>query len=219
VNPNYPKVLSAVETLDRILAGASVSRYGDGELRLAAESGRAVSQDPDKDLRTELRKILIGPTHSLVCIPRQGVGPKADRWIKFTSDNFVKYLKQPEYGSAFITRPDSEPEIDTLQYWYKCREIWRNRDVVLVMGTDRGSLDENMLRDARNLRIVWGPRRDAFADIRRIEDEIGSHSAHKGPVIMCLGAAATCLAERLAKKGVWALDLGHMGKFMPKHFR
>jgi hypothetical protein len=33
-------------------------------------------------------------------------------------------------------------------------------------------------------------------------------------VIICLGPTATVLAERLAKKGVHALDLGHIGMFM-----
>lgn len=218
MNPKYPVVLSGFQTLERILGGASVSRFGDGELRIAARSGRSVSQVPEKALSHEMVQLLKGPTKSLVCIPRQGVGPKADRWINFTHDQYVRHMKQPVYGSAFITRPDSEPEIDTEEYWLSVRSIWKGRDAVIVMGTDRGSLDERMLADARDLRIVWGPRRDAYADMSRLEEEIGK-PPKTTPIIMCLGAAATCLAERLAQKGCWALDLGHIGKFMPKQYR
>jgi hypothetical protein len=214
----YPRVMTGVETLQAALSGRSIARFGDGEMRLTTDKGSAISQVRDLNLKAELIALLNGPTKSLVCIPRQECGPKADRWQNYARDPFVKLMKQKVYGSAFITRPDNEPEISTPQYWDDVRSLWRNRDVTLVVGTDYGSLNENFMRDARNLKVVFGPRRDAYMDLPRIEDEIGRPPVD-APVIMCLGAAATVLAERLAKKGCWALDLGHVGKFMPKEFR
>lgn len=214
----YPKVLSGVETIKQALAGRSLARYGDGELRLTTDRGSAISQPANLDLRNELVNILRGPTKSLVCIPRQGIGPKADRWADYTRDKYAKLMKQEVYGSAFITRPDSEPEINTEEYWADVRALWKGRKVVLVMGTDKGSLDERFMYDALDVRPVWGPRVNAYTEINRIEEEIGKPPPTE-PVILCLGATATVLAERLAKKGCWALDLGHIGKFMPKHLR
>lgn len=213
----YPKVLSARATLDRALSGTSIARFGDGELRIAM-GRQAISQVANANLQGELKHLLRGPTHCLVCIPRQGVGPKADRWINYSAAKYVNMMEQEEYGSAFITRPDSEPIENEAEYWGLVRDLWRNRDVVLVVGTDYGSLDEKMLRDARNLRVVFGPRRDAYAEIAELEEKIGT-PPKDAPVIMCLGATASVLAERLARKGCWALDLGHIGKFMPKHYR
>lgn len=214
----YPRVLTAQDTLRRALDGASIARFGDGELRLAADNGTAVTQPQNIDLRRELQALLHGPTKSLVCIPKQGVGPKADRWANYGRDKFVRLMKQEYYGSAFVSRPDSEPVSDDDHYWGLMRQLWKNRDVVLVVGTDYGSLNEKMLRDARNLRMVYGLPKNAYCEINRLEDEIGKPPA-SAPVILCLGATATVLAERLAKKGVWALDLGHVGKFMPQQYR
>jgi len=36
------------------------------------------------------------------------------------------------------------------------------------------------------------------------------------PILLCLGPTATVLAWRLAKRGKWALDLGHIGMFMKR---
>jgi hypothetical protein len=52
---------------------------------------------------------------------------------------------------------------------------------------------------------------NSYQCIDRIEDEVGKPS---GPVLICLGPTATVLAWRLARKGVHAIDLGHVGMFM-----
>jgi hypothetical protein len=51
----------------------------------------------------------------------------------------------------------------------------------------------------------------AYGEIDRIEEEIGKPS---GPVFLVIGATATALAARLARKGLWAMDMGHLGHFM-----
>lgn len=214
---NRPTILSEDSTLNLALKGHSLSRFGDGELRLAL-GGRAISQDPDKNLAAELCAILRGPTHSSVCLPTFGIGPRAGSWAKYNVAKFADLFRQDVYGSAFISRPDNAPHINTPDFWRKMRALWTNRNVTLVVGSDYGSLDEVMLRDTKSLRVVKGPRRDAYAEVARIEQEIGVQGPND-PVILCLGATATVLAERLAKKGGWALDLGHVGKFMPKEFR
>lgn len=215
---SYPRVLSAYDTLAEALKGRSIARFGDGELRLTTEKGSAISQPANLDLKQELINLLTGPTKSLVCIPRQGVGPKADRWENYKRDKFVALMKQKTYGSAFISRPDSEPEINTDHYWRGMQELWINRDVTLVVGTDYGSLNEHMMRNARDLKVVFGPRVNAYTSINEIEERIGTPPA-TAPILLCLGATATVLAERLARKGCWAIDLGHVGKFMPKDYR
>jgi hypothetical protein len=213
----YPPILTEEETLDRVLAGASCSRYGDGELRLAL-GGSASAQVPDLNLQAELVSILRGPTRSLVCLPHYKYGPKIENWKKYGTGKFVRLFRQPEYGSAFISRPDSAPEINNQVYWAKVRSLWAGRDTTLVVGTDATSLNEKMLRDVKSLRVVFGPRRDAYFEVSRLEQEIGTTPAD-APIILCLGPTATVLAERLARKGCWAIDLGHMGKLMPKEYR
>lgn len=217
LDPKFPKVLTEEETLDRILAGRSCSRFGDGELRCAT-GGQAVSQRADVHLQGELVSILRGPTHSLVCLPHFNYGPRVQNWQKYGTTKHVRYMKQAEYGSAFITRPDNAPNIQTPEYWAKVRTLWAGKDVTLVVGSDYGSLNESMLRDTLSLKVVVGARRDAYSDVRQLEEQIGTPPSFH-PIILCLGAAATVLAERLARKGCWAIDFGHVGKFMPKEYR
>jgi hypothetical protein len=212
-----PPILTEEATLARALGGTSLSRFGDGELRLAL-GGSAVSQVSDLNLQDELCQILRGPTKSLVCLPHYNYGPKVENWQKYGVSKFTNLYKQAEYGSAFISRPDSAPNIQTEKYWTEFRKLWKGRDSHLVVGTDCTSLNERMLRDARSLRVLYGPRRDAYSEARRLEDDIGTVPANQ-PIILCLGATATVLAERLARKGMWALDLGHAGKLMPKEYR
>lgn len=215
--PPYPAVLTEDETVDALLAGRSCARFGDGELRLSFD-GTASAQVNDRYLSEELQHLLKGPTKALVCLPHYNYGPKVENWKKYATSRFVSLMKQAQYGSAFISRPDSQPGINRPDYWAKVRSLWANRDCTLVVGTDGGSLSEKMLRDAISVKVVVGPRRDAYTDIKALEEAIGVPPADH-PIILCLGPTATVLAERLAQKGCWALDLGHMGKLMPEQYR
>lgn len=208
---NYPNVMSEIVTMSHMLAGMSIARYGDGELRACLGRG-LISQVHDDKLAAELKAILRANVPGLlVGIPNTyGDTPKRESWLRFSSPGYTSLYGHSSYASSFITRPDSAPWIDTEEYWSKVGELWQGRDVTLVVG-DQKSLRAEDLSSANSVRTVWGPERDAYADIDKIEEEIGKPS---GPVIMCLGATATVLAARLHKKGVWALDVGHIGMFM-----
>jgi hypothetical protein len=212
----YPNVLTEEETLQRALAGASLSRFGDGELRLAVD-GSAISQVPTKELRAELKSILRGPCMSLVCLPRLQTGPKAQNWEKYNQEKFWSIFGDQDFGSAFITRPDNAPNIGNTQFMTDIRKLWIGKKVVAVLGTDYGSLREKDLEDTASLDVVYAARRDAYQYISSTEAQIMNVLQPGGVVILCLGATATCLAERLARKGIHALDLGHIGKFMGKY--
>lgn len=200
-------VLSELDTLEACRA-LSIARFGDGELRIAA-GGSCSSQVHDPKLQAELLDLLRKPQPCVVAIPNFERTPRQDVWKKYSLRPYSDFFKQPQYGSSFITRPDNAPWIDTPDYWALVRELWRDRDVTLVVG-DEKSLTPAMLSEAHSVGVVRGPRTNAYAEIDRIEAEIGDADL----VIMCLGACATALAGRLARRGIQALDLGHMGMFM-----
>lgn len=206
---SYPKTLSEDETLDAAICGVSLSRFGDGELKLALGKN-CVSQIADKSLAIELKEILArGTIGCLVCIPNL-LAPTKKAWSGYTDPKFTSMYGKQVFGSAFITRPDSAPWIDRPDYWAKLQKLWTAQDVTLVKGSER-SLREETLATAATINVVEGPRRDAYAVIDELEEKIGRPH---GPIIMCLGPAATVLAWRLAKKGLHAIDLGHVGMFM-----
>lgn len=208
----YPQVLPEYETLEAILSGRSIARYGDGELRVAL-GRKCVSQEADKKLASELTAILADPQNGLlVGIPNiNSRTPKAESWSRFCAPGYTTMYKQPSYASSFITRPDSAPWIDTPLYWDKVRDLWRGKDVTLIAGDRKSLRADEMIEEAASLREIAAPRQHAYAQIDRIEEEIGTAT---GPILMCLGCTATALAARLHKKGLWGIDLGHIGMFM-----
>lgn len=211
----YPDVMSEDETLDAALRGTSIARYGDGELRLCA-GGVSRSQCRDEKMIEELVDILRFPSDALVCIPNIRPSPRVRNWRPYLDEKYVGLYKLLCYGSAFISRPDSAPWIDRPDYWQKIRSLWTNENVTLVWEdtmTKDLSLTPYMLKGAKSVRDVRGPAVNAYAEIDRIEREIGSPD---GTVLLCLGATATILAVRLAARGVHAVDVGHVGTFMPK---
>jgi hypothetical protein len=166
-----------------------------------------------REASQELRQILWEPTPGLlVCIPNVfSKTPKAVSWAKYGSENYSKLYGKQEFGSSLITRPDSAPWIDEPGYWESVRALWRGKDITLVVGDKKSITSEMIEGDAASYREVWGPRVNAYGEIDRMMEEVGKPS---GTVILCLGVTATVMAWRLAKIGVHALDLGHIGMFM-----
>lgn len=212
----YPVVLSEQETLYRAIDGWSIARYGDGELRLA-DGGHSVSQIGSPTIRHEMRSILIGRPridNLLVCIPHMRSVKYEKTWIKYEMNKYILLYRQQQYGSAFITRPDSAPWIDNATYWADVRKLWIGKDIIAVLGPEGRSLREGDFHDAKSVRYVYGPRRDAFEQIKELESGIGELQPGQR-VILCLGACATILAARLTfKYRAHAIDLGHIGRMM-----
>lgn len=210
----YPNVLSEVETLKALHAGASIARYGDGELKLI-KGGNCISQIYDRNLGFELAEALRNPGKCLIGIPNlNSPTPKAPGWEQYKTKPGYLELFSPKvaYVSSFITRPDSAPWIDTPDYWSSITALWRGRDIVLVKGTER-SLRLGMMDEAKSVEEVSGPPRDAYAALDGIYDGLKNETRR---VLICLGPAATILAWRLAQVGVHALDVGHVGMTMRK---
>lgn len=212
----YPHVLSERATLEMALAGRSISRLGDGELRLITGNG-ITSQIASKKLAAEMQAILTGPTKALVCIGNLNSDhPVRWFWDRYLEDRYIKLLNRDRvYGSTWVTRPDCAPWINNWEYFSDVEGLWRNQDIVFVHGDDR-SLRETDLAAAKSIRHVVGKGRHDYEHIDELMERVGTPS---GPVILCIGATATCMAERLAQKGVHALDLGHLGMFIRRHRR
>jgi len=205
----YPRVLSEDETLDQAIAGKCLARYGDGELSLAL-GGDCIFQVRNAVLANELRKILLRPRPNLlVCIPNCEAETKPS-WRRYAGETYTRlYDPALTYGSAFVSRPDSAPWIDRPDYWEKLTGIWRGKDVTLVAGTDVSLRAAEL--GAASVRLVKGPGENAWAEIDRIDEEIGTPA---GPVLLCLGPAATVLAWRLSRRSVHGLDMGHVGLYL-----
>lgn len=207
----YPKVVDEFDTLDAVVRGKSITRFGDGEFRLAM-GGASVSQVQDPKLRRELVHILSMPQEfCLVAIPNMNEKyPKWGSWKKYVNKYPRLLTNQLTYYSSFITRPDSASVIDVPRFYDCVESLWSGQEVVLVRGSERSFVEgRGPMASAKNIYPIHCERRDAYTDIDKIEKIIVGLKVNR--VLLCAGAMATVLAYRLARQGHHAVDLGHIG--------
>jgi hypothetical protein len=207
--------MTEAETLAFVCAGRSLARFGDGEFNLAL-GGKAKRQKAHPGLRERLCGVLSDPGDCLVGIPNlRAETPKAAFWAKYQT-LALPLLSDRPYGSAFVTRPDSAPWIDRLDYWQQVESLWRGQRVVLVRG-DRKSFTAADLTSAAQVTEVVGPSANAWAKYHSLMAQV--MEAQPARVLLCLGPTATVMAVDLSEFGVHAVDVGHLGMFWKKHLR
>ncbi len=209
----YPAVLSERNTLELVVAGRSIARYGDGEFKICHGEG-AKAQAKDPVLTERMKSILHESGDCLVGIPNiRSDTPKAEFWGQYM--RFASYLKPDrEYVSSFITRPDSAPWIDTDEDWSLVESLWVGKDVTLVRGSGKSLVAADLV-GANSVTEIMAPRQHAWFDYDKIMAQIGTPER----AILCLGPCATVMAVDLCAKGVHAIDFGHGGMFLRKHRR
>lgn len=212
---NYPSVIGEFDTLAAVLAGKSIARYGDGELKLM--HGQAyVRVSASIEITTELLQILQSPNENcIVGIPTMAPeGPKCQNWLRH-AERFAKVLRPDDvqYYSAFITRPDSAPWINTMKFANRVQRLWRKKRATVLCEPENKILKAVRLSTTK-VRQVICPSREAYSEIDRLEQEIIATSPDI--VLLSCGPTATCLANRLASRGIHAVDIGSAGGFLLK---
>lgn len=217
-----PKVMSMDDTIDYIIKNqCSVSRYGDGELKIA--SGEDIRfQKYNQKLSELLKMILKEERKILVCISDIFNNPTwmNNRAYEYTWRIVAKNRKKwtsmlnvnHTYGNAFISRPYMDwKEKANSKYWFqKLKMIWNNQDIVFIEGNkSRLGYQNDLFDNAKSIKRILCPSRNAFEKYSDILDE-----AKKQPksvlFLLALGPTATVLAWDLAMCGYWAIDIGHI---------
>ena len=198
----YIPGLKELWTVWKVLEGKSLARFGDGEL-LILSSQDSRTQAWSKKLEDELRHVLHN-SECVVGVPHDR-GVRSDYWKSFLSAYQCWY---GEKASSFISRPDEVPMVGQAGFQLFIKQIWKDRDVTLV--GSGSSLTRDHMEGAKSVTLVNIPDQNAYSHIDDIEDMIGEPKL----TILCAGPTATCLANRLTRKGLWAVDLGYAGRFM-----
>ena len=219
-----PNVLDEHATIEQAVEhGMSIARFGDGELKLC----RGVScktQRHDPLLTTRLREVLRCPDKRvMVCIPRiwqprpEFTEQKERFWRQYRGAHTIPYLRLSKlYGSSFISRDDSAPDIMDVGYFAMVRLLWEGRDVVFVHGTKKGRVATTggLLGNAASLTEIQGPKQSAWSKFDTLREAILAEAGAKPKplAVLALGDTATVLAHDLqVKHDLQALDIGHMG--------
>lgn len=209
---NYPDVRNEFDTMYAIARGASIARFGDGELKMASGAGYSREEGSPK-LAKELRQIFKNPTPGcIVGIPTMDpLGPKGEHWARHKL-RFTKYLNpEMQYYSSLITRPDSAPWIQTREYAELVQTLWVGKRVAILCEA-KNSILKLVRKTARCTVHVRCPNMEAYALIDRFESALVATAADL--YLMSCGATATCLANRLTKRGLHAVDIGSAGGFL-----
>lgn len=208
----YPAILTELETMRLVAGGSSLARYGDGEFNIC-RGGDSKCQPYVPTLQARLREILHASGDCLVGIPNlRSDTPKAAFWSRYGA--CADLLIERCYASAFVSRPDSAPWIDTAEYWALLESLWVGQDVTIVRGGRHG-LTSADLGGASSVRLVIAPAQRAWTDYSALLEQIGTPRR----ALLCLGPTATVLAVDLCARGVHAIDVGHVGLFLRKHRR
>lgn len=207
----WPRVFSEFRTMREVLAGKSLARFGDGEFKIALGAG--YSREPaNAELTAELAAILSTPDpRCLIGIPTMAKkGPKYLGWKRHAARFGTLVESGREYGSAFVTRPDSAPWIECPEFGQMVEKLWKGKSVVVVCEA-YGSILEPVSRTAASVMHLECPKQRAYADIGRLERL--TLALAPDVAILSAGPTATALAHRLARHGVHAVDMGSAGKF------
>lgn len=214
----YPRVNGEFDTVRRVLTGASIARFGDGELKILEGNGYSRERSNPK-LTREMRALVADPHRDcLVAIPTMDpAGPKYTNWLRHEA-RFCKYFAADdgrEYFSAFITRPDSAAEpIESPEYFDLLAMLWAGRERVLVVSEPGNKLLTVVRAMAASVIHVECPHRSAYSVIDDIEMEV--RRAKPSVALMSCGPTATCLANRLARRGIQGVDLGSIGGMLTR---
>lgn len=208
----YPRVIGEFATVRKLLKGHSIARFGDGELKIL--EGREYSREPQNGhLTAEMRTLLAFHAPScLIGIPTMDpAGAKFANWQRHEV-RFCKYFEKGDgerYYSAFITRPDSAADnLESAEYVNLLARLWLGKPRVVVISEPTSKL-LTAVRLSQPAKHIECPSHEAYAVIGDLE--AAAIAEKPSVVLMSCGPTATCLANRLAMKGIQAIDMGSVG--------
>ena len=220
---NRIQVHTIDETIDELLnTEKSMVRFGDGEI-VMIKGIDLMLQKASPEIGQGLANILAYPYDDLiVTIP--GIFDtlsdhrKASRqfWkdhLLFCRKTYEKYCNPDRvYYSTFVSRcyyfGQDRSRCDG---WFaKIREIWENRDIVIVEGTKtHNGIGNDLFDSARSTERIICPPSDAYSALPAILEQCLNYDKDR-LFLLSVGVAAKFLALELYQKGYRVLDIGNM---------
>lgn len=216
-------VLSIDQSLDYLLKkGASVVRFGDGEMDLIADRG-IVYQEYNPELSARLREIMSmeSDEHLMVCLSDVFTGLERysidaqNFWkvhLYYHLADYQEICRAPWYGSTFISRPyiDLEDKTPSAGYFAKLKQLWQDKDLLIVEGlTSRSGVGNDLFDGARSIKRIICPSRNAYSKLEAIKQAVREHADNR-LILTMLGPTAKVLVYDLVQEGYRALDIGHI---------
>lgn len=213
----YPSVIGEFATVRRLLEGCSIARFGDGELKILGGAGYSREVSNGRLTREMLNLVRAPAAGCLIGIPTMDpAGPKYTNWLRH-EERFCRYFRSNdghEYVSAFITRPDSAADnLESAEYCDLIAQLWRGRRAVVVSEGFSKLLTCVQATNPDAVHVEC-PSVGAYAAINDLEKVVVK--ARPDVALLSCGPTATCLANRLARRGIQGIDLGSIGGLLAR---
>jgi hypothetical protein len=222
---SYPTVMTEEETLTVLLEGKfrGLARYGDGDMNILR--GRADRYHfPCPKLAAHLAETLRHPCqnvlNALIPPPLPTHSDLAhQRWLMYLEANagIHPFLPGALYGSSNISRMDSVPHLHTTSWWLRVSELWRDKDICIVSGSERSLTPLKLSQSPqspRSITSVGCKPRDNYSQLSELYEAI--LRTERETVILCSGLVTRPLVHKLVEAGLKAYDLGHLGLWFDK---
>ena len=218
-------IKSRIETMDKLLEGHSISRYGDGELSLIYKKKKngINYQEDNIEMRKRLAEILksdlgnhiVGIPGPLIKVDDLTLGEAyfGSKYYYTNKKNLNKFLSKTKvYYDQMISRfylPYTDKS-DCELVVEKLKQLFKDREVLIVEGENtRFGLGNELLLLAKKVKRILCPPKNAYKIYNKILERIELEDK-KQLILLALGPTATILAYDLAKEGYQAVDIGHM---------
>ena len=217
------KVHSIEETIDELIhTDKSMVRFGDGEIIMIR--GRSLKlQKVEPEIAEGLKRIL-GYKHDglIVTIPEifgdLSIYRKESRqfWrehLLFNRKVYERYCNQDRaYYNTSVSRFYYAPEDKSKcgEWIESIRQIWKDRDVVVVEGErTHNGVGNDLLDTARSVERIIGPASDAYGKMDEIIACCRQYSKDR-LFLVSLGVAAKFFTETMFLEGYRVLDIGNL---------
>ncbi len=218
-----PNILSIEKTIDTILEkDLSVIRFGDGEISLIDGIDLPFQKRSD-ELSEKLEHILQAKDSGLlICIPGMwgNLGIFSNYAYHFIMHHIYRYnhvwttlLSYDKiYGDTNVTRHylayKDKTHADVL--FKKIKEIWRDKDVILIEGIkSRLGVGNDLFENTKSVQRILCPPENAYTNYKEIEERVMEESKDKF-VLLSLGPTAKVIAYDLFLLGYRVVDIGHI---------
>ena len=229
IKKEFPvSIMTSEQTIAYIKkTNCSIARYGDGEFDLMMQVCAENYQNISDELSSALRNVFQNQSeHLLICLPHPIVSTKRLKkhgkafwrgWCIKRQKRIVSELRSLKaanyrFGDAFVSRPYSgyQSEKYSQKLFGLLKELWEGRNILFVEGYQtRLGVGNDLFSNAKSIKRILCPAENAFNVYEKILGTIAD--CWQGElVVLALGPTATVLASDLSRKGVQALDLGHI---------
>ncbi|MBR6979893.1 MAG: SP_1767 family glycosyltransferase [Prevotella sp.] len=218
-----PHVVGIEASIQHILDHhCSVSRYGDGELKIILGMGTWF-QDAHPLLQKRLKSILSSSaSNHIVCIPNifsdLGQYTLHDReyWKEHLSHTRKIWYKAIDmdktYYDAFVSRcyMPYQDKGKAESYFVMWKRVWEKRDLLIIEGEkSRLGVGNDLFDNASSIKRILCPNTQAFSCYDQLLSEaLKFDKSHL--VLLAIGPSATLLSYDLSEHGYQAIDIGHI---------